>query len=187
MNTELKFDDVLNLINELSNAKYVTVDTDLVDLDIDPKEVIDDSIRANLFSLNLENNNFDIIITDDEPKIVLSIPLADLPISIDDIITIEDLAVDLCSIGDDVEDLNGLNQYDLIADAVANEDRFYTLQNSWEYTQIKASEFISTLKERYGIQIEKALINKFNGTVEELCESLTNRINRAIQFQNTKV
>ena len=180
MNEELKFEDVLELIKECSRVGYVTTDTLLDDLDIDPKDVIENVIRENLFTLNLDEKDYELQIDDDSTSITMTVSLANLPFKIDDIVTIEDLAYFLSGIKEDMVDMSYLNSYDLILDY---DNTFFTLQNSAGCAKVDVPKFLKAVKERYGVQIEKASINKFNGTVEELCHSLTDRINRAIQFQ----
>lgn len=180
MNEKLKFEDVLELIKECSSVRYVTTDTSLDDLDIDPKDVIENAIRENLFTLNLDEKDYDLQIDDDSTSIIMTVSLANLPFSIEDIVTIEDLADFLSGMEEDIEDMSDLNNYDLILDYY---NTFFTLQNSEGCAKVDVHKFLKAVKERYGVQIEKASINKFNGTVEELCHSLTDRINRAIQFQ----
>lgn len=180
MTEELKFEDVLELIKECSHVGYVTIDTSLDDLDLDPKDVIRNAIRDNLFTLNLHEKDYELHIDDDSASITMTVSLSNLPFPIEDIVTIEDLAVFLSGMEEDIEEMSYLNNYDLILDYG---NTFFTLQNSEYYAKVDASKFLKVVKERYGVQIEKASITKFNGTVEELCHSLTDRINRALKFQ----
>ena len=124
---------------------------------------------------------------EDDRLIVFSQPLFEFSKPIEEIQTLGELATELSELTDDdgVIVFEG-NEYDIIADAGSFKvefDSFYTIHNSWEYTKMEVSKFLQILKDSYGIQIERSAITKFNVTVEELCESLTERINRAIEFK----
>lgn len=119
--------------------------------------------------------------------VVFSQPLFELSKPYEGIQNISDLATELSERTDE----NGCivferNEYDIISDAnyyKVDAPKFYTIYNSCGYAQIDVSKFLRTLKETYGIQIERKAITKFYGTVDELCQSLTERINRSIEFK----
>ncbi len=77
-----------------------------------------------------------------------------------------------------------VNGFDLIekADCDDTENGWFTEDTSWEYCNIKISKFLIAIKDEYGIQIEKKAVSGFYGSVKELCESLTDRVNRALEF-----
>lgn len=184
MNSSIGYNDTLDLIIECSSAEYCTPDTTLEELGIDPIEVI----KSLLFSgdIELEINGYDDfeLTSDDDCTIVFSQPIVEFETPISEITTLGILADELSLQYPDT----ALNGYDLIETAECNdtENGWFTEETSWEYSGINTREFFKTIKEKYGVEIEKKAITGFNGSIKELCNSLTNRINRAIQFQKKK-
>lgn len=178
---------VIELLIECSSAEYCTSDTYIEDLGIDP--II--AVKNLLFDgyINLEVRGYDDFdLTSDDDRIVLfTQPIAEFETPISEITTLGRLADELMQICKDEEypdeELNG---FDLIESAECDdtENGWFTEDTSWEYCKIDASKFIHIIKEEYGVQIEKKAITGFYGSVKELCESLTDRINRALKFQN---
>lgn len=158
----------------------------LSEMGINPLRVIDSQIRCGADDLNI-NSNFSLILQDDR-VVVFSQPLFEFSKPIEEIQTLGDLANELSELKyeDGAFKFYG-NEYDMIVDAGSDKvdfDSFYTIYNSWEYSNIDVKKFLQTLKDFYGIQIERRSITKFIGTLAELCESLTERINRAIDFKS---
>lgn len=179
----IKNKDILEILIACSKAKFCTPEELLSEIGIEPLEVIDSLIRCGA-DLSI-NSDFSLVV-DDGRHVVFTQPLFEFTKPIEEIQTLGDLAAELSGLTDEdgVIAFEG-NEYDIIADAGSYKvdfDSFYTAHNSWEYTKIDVSKFLQTVKDSYGIQIERGAITKFYGTVEELCMSLTERINRAIEF-----
>ena len=127
------------------------------------------------------------LVSNDNHTVTFIQPIVEFETPISEIITIGCLADELTEICKDEEYPDkALNGFDLIESAKCDdtENGWFTEDTSWEYCKIDASGFIQTIKELFGVQIEKKAITGFHGSVKELCESLTDRINRALEFHN---
>lgn len=182
--SSIDYNDTLGLIIECSSAEYCTSDTNLVELGIDPIEIIKCLLFSDVIEIEIGGYGDFEITSDDDCTIVFSQPIAVFQTPISEITTLGILADELSQQYPDT----ALNGYDLIETAECDdtENGWFTEETSWEYSGIDASEFIKSIKEQYGVQIEKKAITGFNGSVRELCESLTDRINRALEFQKGK-
>lgn len=187
--SSIGYNDTLDLIIECSSAEYCTSDTTLEELGIDPIEVI----KSLLFSgdIELEIKGYDVfeLTSDDNHTVMFTQPIVEFETPISEISTIGCLANELTQICMDENYYHqAFNGFNLIESAECDdtENGWFTEETSWEYSGIDASEFIKSIKEQYGVQIEKKAITGFNGSVRELCESLTDRINRALEFQKGK-
>lgn len=180
-------DDSFELVKKFSRAIYCTPDTKLRDLGIEPLQVFMNLVQDELVELNHDESNAELYIQD-EYTLVLTKPIFKFDIPISEIDTLESLADEICNFAKEQDEYTDGNGYDFIQQAGCDttECGWYTLESSWEYSELDHKALLSFIKVQYGIQIEKATITKFNGTLSELCEVLTDRINRAILFQNSK-
>ena len=182
--------ETLDLFISCSKATFCTPETLLSQLDINPLEVIDSQIRLGIDESLRITHKFSLTVQN-EKTVVFSQPLFELSRPIAEIQTLHELADELSELTNE----NGVividgNEYDMIAEVGMDKvdfDMFFTIYNSWEYSKVDVPKLLLTLKDSYGIQIERSAITKFNGTVEELCNALTKRINKSIDFKKHNV
>lgn len=180
-------DDTIELVKKFSHALYCTPDTKLRDLGIEPLQVFTNLVRDELIEVSHDESNAELYIQD-EHTLVLTKPIFKFDIPISEMDTLESLADEICNFATEQDEYTRENGYDFIQEAGCDstECGWYTLESSWEYSKLDNKALRSFIKVQYGIQIEKAIITKFNGTLSELCEVLTDRINLAILSKNSK-
>lgn len=182
--------EILNILISSSRAMFCTPDTSLSELGLKPMEIIEGQIRSSIDELHI-NSEFSLSLRGDK-TVVFSQPIFEFSLPIDEIQNIQDLADELLQLSneDGAVVFEG-NVYDIIADfGISNTaisfESFFTKDNSWGYSKIDVSKFLHAIKERYGIQIERRAVTKFYGTIEELCTTLTQRINRVLELRKSQ-
>lgn len=168
------YNDILNLIKDCSSAKFCTPDTTLESLSIDTISAIGQLLAAGEilvaadYSLLPDGKTFRSV-----KQIVLSKPVCE-------IITLRDIL-------SEIKILESVHEYPTPDDKLHYVTEGWYLESSdFENVGVNAKRLRTLITHLYDIEIEKKAITRQYGTVKEFCESLTERINRAIQFQKRK-
>ena len=164
--------NVMDIIKECSKAKYISADATLEEVGIDPVAVVDKALSCAM--LDLGQLNYEVQEgEEDSLNLVLDSEVFVSSMPFEDIETIADMVNELQE-GFQASVNLECNLYDIVLSVV--DDQFFCEENSYYGVHIDERRFLQTLKDVYGIEIDKQVVADFQGTIKELCAELTKLI-----------
>ena len=160
--------NVMDIIKECSKAKYISADATLEDTGIDPVAVVDKALSCAM--LDLGQIDYEVQESEEDSlNLILDSEVFVSGVPFNDIETIADMVNELQE-GFQASVNLECNLYDIVLSVA--DDKLFCEENSYYSAYIDERRFLQTLKDAYGIEIDKQVVADFQGTIKELCSEL---------------
>ena len=162
-------ENIMNIIKECSKAKYISADATIEDTGIDPVAVVDKALSCAM--LDLGQLDYEVQESEEDSlNLILDSEVFVSGMPFNDIETIADMVNELQEGFQESVNIE-CNLYDIVLSVA--DDKLFCEENSYYSACIDERRFLQTLKDTYGIEIDKQVVADFQGTtIKELCSEL---------------